>query len=79
MAAYTPPPSPGSLRSSRKRALEMGTERSGFQGVVGYDSQAGVPQVAGVTTSGHYVEQPPMISSVGGSINTPMPFANLKK
>lgn len=79
MAAYTPPPSPGTLRSSRKRALEMGADRSGFQGAVGYDAQAGVPMIAGVTTSGHYVEQPPMISQAGGPHNTPTPFANLKK
>ncbi len=79
MAAYTPPPSPGPLRSSRKRALEIGTERSGFQGGVGYDANAGVPQIANVTTSGHYVEQKPMVGGAGGSINTPVPFANLKK
>lgn len=79
MAAYTPPPSPGALRSSRKRALEIGTERSGFQGVAGYDAAAGVPMVSGVTTSGHYVEQPPMISTKGSAINTTTPFANLKK
>lgn len=79
MAAYTPPPSPGGLRSSRTRALEIGTERSGFQGGVGYDAHAGVPMVQGVTTAGHYVEQRPMISTAGGAINTSVPFANLKK
>ncbi len=79
MAAYTPPPSPGTLRSSRKRALEIGTERTGFQGVMPYDAQAGVPVMAGVTTSGHYVEQKPMISTAGGAINTATPFSNLKK
>lgn len=79
MAAYTPPPSPGTLRSSRKRALEIGTERSGFAGAVGYDAAAGVPMVPGVTTAGHYVEQKPMVGGPGGSINTPTPFANLKK
>ena len=79
MAAYTPPPSPGDLRSSRKRALEIGTERAGFQGGVGYDARAGVPMVSGVTTAGHYVEQPPMVGGPGGAINPPTPFANLKK
>ena len=79
MAAYTPPPSPGDLRSSRKRALEIGTERAGFQGGVGYDARAGVPMVAGVTTSGHYVELPPQISTAGSPINTTTPFTNLKK
>ena len=79
MAAYTPPPSPGALRSSRKRALEIGTERSGFQGVAEYDAQAGVPLVGTVTTKGHYVEQKPMTSAVGSPINPSTPFANLKK
>lgn len=77
--AYRPPPSPGALRSSRNRALEIGTQPSGFQGVVEYDAQAGVPKVAGVTTAGHYVEQPPMISTAGSPINTSTPFSNLKK
>jgi len=79
MAAYTPPPSPGTLRSSRKRALEIGTDRAGFQGVASYDANAGVPVMPGVTTSGHYVEQKPMISTAGSAINTATPFANLKK
>lgn len=79
MAAYTPPKSPGALRSSRNRALEIGTERSGFQGGVGYDAAAGVPMVAGVTTAGHYVEMPPHVGGPGGAVNTPVPFANLKK
>lgn len=76
--AYRPPPSPGNLRSSRKRALEIGTQPSGFQGVMEYDAQAGVPKVPGMPT-GHYVEQPPMISTAGSAINTPTPFSNLKK
>ena len=79
MAAYTPPPSPGTLRSSRNRALEIGTSREGFQGVAEYDSQAGVPKLPGVTTSGHYVELPPQVSTAGAPINTRNPFANLKK
>lgn len=79
MAAYTPPPSPGTLRSSRNRALEIGTDRAGFQGGVAYDAAAGVPVVAGVTTAGHYVEMPPMVGGAGGAVNTSVPFANLKK
>lgn len=74
MAAYRPPPSPGHLRSSRNRALEIGTTREGFQGGISYDAQAGVPLVTGVTTSGHYVEQPPAVGGPGGPINTPKPF-----
>jgi hypothetical protein len=57
----------------------MGTERSGFQGGIGYDAAAGVPMVAGVTTAGHYVEMPPHVGGPGGAVNTPVPFANLKK
>lgn len=76
MAAYTPPPSPGTLRSSRKRALEIGTERSGFEGTIPYDATAGVPVGA---STGHYVQRPPAVGGPGGSINTPTPFANLKK
>lgn len=76
MAAYTPPPSPGALRSSRKRALEIGTERGGFQGGVSYDARAGVPTGA---STGYYEEKPPAVGGPGGSINTPTPFANLKK
>lgn len=79
MAAYTPPPSPGALRSSRKIALQKGTSREGFAGVAGYDAAAGVPMVGTVTTSGHYVELPPQISSSGSPVNTPVPFANMKK
>ncbi len=77
--AYRPPPSPGNLRSSRNRALEIGTQRSGFAGAAEYDAQAGVPMLPGVTTAGHYVEQPPMISTSGSPINTTTPFSNLKK
>lgn len=77
--AYRPPPSPGDLRSSRKRALEIGTQPSGFAGAAEYDAQAGVPKLPGVTTAGHYVEQPPMISTAGSPINTSTPFSNLKK
>ena len=79
MAAYTPPPSPGTLRSSRKIALEKGTSRGGFAGVADYDSAAGVPVLPGVTTSGHYQELAPQISTSGSPINTPTPFGNLNK
>jgi hypothetical protein len=79
MAAYTPPPSPGTLRSSRNIALAKGTSREGFAGVAGYDAAAGVPVLPGVTTSGHYQELAPQISTSGSPINTSTPFANLKK
>lgn len=70
------PTSPGGLRSPRKRALEIGTEPSGFAGGIAYDPTAGVPASA---STGHYVELPPQISSSGSPINTPTPFGNLKK
>lgn len=78
MAAYTPPPSPGGLRSPRKQALAMGTDPAGFQGGLEYDAQAGVPVLPGMPL-GTYQSLPPQISSVGGAINTPTPFTNLKK
>lgn len=68
--AYTPPPSPGELRSSRKRALEIGTNPSGFQ-PANYDAQAGTPTGQ---TGGTYREQPPQITQVGGPINPSKPF-----
>lgn len=69
--AYTPPPSPGALRSPRKRALEIGTASSGFPTAPDYDAQAGAPtSMAG----GTYRELPPHISPTGGSINPSKPF-----
>lgn len=78
MAAYTPMPSPGDLRSPRKRALEIGTTPAGFQGGLEYDAQAGVPVLPGMPL-GTYQSLPPQISGVGGPVNTPVPFTNLKK
>jgi len=73
---YTPPPSPGALRSPRKRALEIGTSPSGFPDSIAFDMQAGVPaSMAG----GTYQSQGPFVSERGGPINAPTPFANLKK
>lgn len=76
--AYTPMPSPGGLRSSRKRALEIGTTAAGFQGGLEYDAQAGVPVLPGMPL-GAATTLPPQISQVGGPVNTPTPFANLKR
>lgn len=78
MAAYTPPRSPGNLRSPRNRALEIGTTLAGFQGGLQYDAQAGVPVLPGMPL-GIARELPPQISQEGGPINTPVPFTNLKK
>jgi hypothetical protein len=41
-----PQPSPGPLRSPRKRALEIGTAPAGFEEPLtgAYDPQAGVPE-----------------------------------
>ena len=77
MAAYTPPPSPGDLRSPRNRALEIGTERAGFGDQMPYDTQAGVPMVPGMPT-GIARDIGPQLSYVGGAINPAAPFA-LKK
>lgn len=77
MAIYIPPPSPGTLTSPRKRALEIGTAMGGFQPAeMPYDTQAGVPAAM---SGGHYVEQGPFVSEQGSPINTPTPFANLGK
>jgi hypothetical protein len=38
-----PQPSPGDLRSSRKRALEIGTDASGFPDDLPYDHDGGFP------------------------------------
>lgn len=38
-----PPRSPSKLNSSRNRALDIGTERSGFPDGIPYDGAAGVP------------------------------------
>jgi len=71
------PTSPGSLTSPRKRALEIGTNPQGFESApLDYVPQAGVPaSMAG----GLYQPQGPFVGGPGGSINTPTPFANLKK
>lgn len=75
--AYIPPPSPGTLTSPRKRALEIGTAPSGFQPEpIAFDTQAGVPQAM---SGGHYVEQGPFLTAEGSPINTPTPFANIRK
>lgn len=77
MAAYTPPPSPGPLRSSRKQALAMGTDPQGFGGQIDYDVQAGVPRLPGMPT-GAATTLPPQLSYEGGAVNPSTPFV-LKK
>lgn len=77
MAAYTPPPSPGDLRSSRKRALQIGTDPRGFADQIDYDVQAGVPRLPGMPT-GQATSLPPQLSYEGGAVNPSTPFA-LKK
>lgn len=74
--SYTPPSSPGSLRSPRSRALEIGTNPQGFgEGPMPYHTQAGVPAAV---SGGTYQSQGPFVSESGSPINTPTPFANLK-
>lgn len=64
----------GDLRSPRKRALEIGTDPSGFQETP-YDAQAGTPpEEAG----GTYRELEPQVEGGPGPVNTPTPFSNLK-
>jgi len=43
MAKPTPSPSPGGLRSSRNRALEIGTDAGGFPDDLPYDHTGGFP------------------------------------
>ncbi|MEE9592239.1 MAG: hypothetical protein V3W28_01510 [Thermoplasmata archaeon] len=56
-------PSPGNLRSPRKRALEIGTEPAGFAGI-DYDSQGGHP-VTPETPRREYAEQDPAVTDTG--------------
>lgn len=67
MAAYTPPPSPGRLRTPRDRALEIGTDRAGFTAPMAPDIEAPQVQLLG-----------PQLSYQGGPINPSTPFT-LKK
>lgn len=57
--------SPGSLRSSRKRALEIGTEPAGFEDGAKYDAQGGHP-VSPDYPERTYEEQAPQTTE-GGS------------
>lgn len=67
MAAYTPPPSPGGLRSPRDRALEIGTVRTGFMGGEAPDITMPKAQEIG-----------PQLSYQGGAINPSTPFTITK-
>lgn len=62
--AYTPPPSPGTLRTPRDMALKMGTMPSGFSAPMAPDIEAPKAQLLG-----------PQISYEGGPINPAKPFA----
>jgi hypothetical protein len=68
-------PHPGlGTRTSRTRALEIGTDPAGFDEKMDYDPQAGHPILPGLP-GGHYVEQPPQISPSGPApINQPNPI-----
>lgn len=52
----TPPRSPTNLRTSRNRALDIGTSRDGFPDSLPYDDKAGVPSSA---AGGQYRENVP--------------------
>jgi hypothetical protein len=67
------PTSPGDLRSSRKRALEIGTNPKGFAETPAYDSQAGVPaNMAG----GHYESAGPFVGGGSqGPVDVSKPFS----
>jgi len=54
-----PQSSPGTLRTPRSRALEIGTNPKGFEGGIDYDPQAGVPSG---TQADHYQDQKPAVS-----------------
>lgn len=77
MAAYTPPPSPGTLRSSRTQALKMGTAPAGFEGQIDYDTQAGVPRLPGMPT-GQARGIDPQVTTAGRAVGIATPFT-LKK
>jgi hypothetical protein len=65
-------PSPGDLRSSRKRALEVGARPDGFEDLAaGYDPAAGVPpEHAG----GSYTSPVDGTPDPGAPVENPSPF-----
>lgn len=69
MAAYVPPPSPGTLRTPRDRALEIGTMRSGFEAPMAPDIS--MPMATPTPAGGPF-------SYEGGALNPATPF-NIKK
>lgn len=71
--AYSPTRSPTSLNTPRNRALDIGTQRSGFPDVLPYDPHAGAP-VGAPGVGGHYQMQGPFVSTAGAPIDTPKPF-----
>jgi len=62
-------------RTSRSRALEVGTDPRGFDDVseAFYDPQAGHPTNTGLP-GGHYVEQAPQVGGPGGPVENIKPF-----
>lgn len=65
MAAYVPPPSPGTLRTPRNRALEIGTERTGFS--MGEAPDLTMPMATPTPAGGPFSYQ-------GGAVNPATPF-----
>jgi hypothetical protein len=69
------PSSPGSLRSPRKRALEIGTTPAGFEDPLtgAYDPQAGVP-VSHEARGGSYTDKVTGVPDPGAPVQGPSPF-----
>lgn len=74
MPAEKPMPSPGSLRSPRNRALEIGTTPAGFATGVPYDIAAGIPASAKVGLGQRYTEPAPLVHAAGGPVSQTVPF-----
>ena len=65
------PTSPGDLRSSRKRSLEIGTNSKGFTEMASYDGQAGVPTAM---SGGTYQSAGPFVGGSQGPVDIAKPF-----
>jgi len=65
-------PSPGGLRSSRNRALEIGTTPAGFPPELPYES--GVPASIPGASSDWQSNNPPGIPDPGPPVAVPSPF-----
>jgi len=62
-----PKPSPGNLRSPRKRALDVGTTPGGFVPEIPYNPQGGHPITPDMPSDVHE-EKPPAVGSAGSPI-----------